>query len=49
MNEAKGLAQLAGYQEGLLKEIIAIQEVSKDITLTAANFYKDKLEAERAN
>jgi hypothetical protein len=47
-NEAKELAQLAGYQEGLLREIVSIQDLAKGITLQAAAFYKEKLAAEQS-
>lgn len=46
-NEAEELAQLGGYQEGLLREIVRIQDLSKDITVSAASFYKEKLESEK--
>ena len=44
-NEMKELAQLGGYQEGLLREIRSIQDLSSHITVSAANFYKEKMEA----
>jgi hypothetical protein len=40
-NEAKELGQLAGYQEGLLRSISDIQDISKEITIKAAQFYKE--------
>jgi transposase-like protein len=46
-NEAKELAQLAGYQEGMLKVIVDIQDLAKDITVRAAQFYREKLENEK--
>lgn len=44
-NEMKELAQLGGYQEGLLREIRSIQDLASHITVSAANFYKEKMEA----
>jgi len=44
-NEMKELAQLGGYQEGLLREIKSIQDLASHITVSAANFYKEKMEA----
>lgn len=46
-NEAKELSQLAGYQEGLLRVIIEIQDLSKNITVSAAQFCREKIEAEK--
>jgi len=46
-NEAKELVQLGGYQEGLLREIVRIQDLSRDITVSAASFYKEKLDDEK--
>lgn len=46
-SEAKELAQIAGYQEGLFKAIAAIQDIAKDITLRAAAFYKEKEDTEK--
>jgi hypothetical protein len=43
--DAAELAKIAGYQEGLLREIVRIQDIAKDITLAAVQFYQDKLSA----
>ena len=42
-NEARELAQLAGYQEGLFRHIAIIQDLSKEITLQAARIYAEYL------
>lgn len=44
-NEARDLAQLAGYQEGLFNEIATIQALAKDITLQAARIHSEYLAA----
>jgi hypothetical protein len=44
-NEAKELAQLGGYQDGLLRHLADIQENASAITMEAASFYKEMQEA----
>lgn len=46
--ETAELAQLAGYQQGLLKAIVELQDVSKNITYESALFYEEKLKIEKS-
>ncbi|MOA35624.1 hypothetical protein D3C78_1570910 [compost metagenome] len=46
--ETTELAQLAGYQQGLVKAITELQDVSKNITYESALFYEKKLEIEKS-
>ena len=44
-DEAKELAQLGGYQDGMLRHLADIQEIASAITMDAASFYKEMQEA----
>lgn len=46
--ETAELAQLAGYQQGLVKAITELQDVSRNITYESALFYEKKLEIEKS-
>ncbi|MNS04915.1 hypothetical protein D3C72_363040 [compost metagenome] len=46
--ETAELAHLAGYQQGLLKAIVELQDVSKNITYESALFYEEKLKIEKS-
>lgn len=48
-NEMKELAQIAGYQEGLLRELRTIQDLASHITVSAASFHKEKIDANQTN
>jgi hypothetical protein len=49
LNDAKELAQLGGYQDGMLRHIADIQEIASAFTMEAASFYKSMQESKNTN